>query len=158
MRVRPAEFNDIPCLMVIERQSASAAHWSERQYRALFTGEYGVESSVPRRICLVVETASVVAGFVVALCSGPEWEVENIVIDSALLRRGYASVLLRELLSQAANEGAGRVLLEVRESNQVARAFYARGGFRTIGRRRSYYRDPDEDAILLQFLCNSGSP
>jgi len=61
------------------------------------------------------------------------------------------------LLSRAANEGARRVLLEVRESNQVARAFYDRWGFKASGRRRRYYRDPVEDAILLQFMCNNDS-
>ena len=157
MRVRSAEFGDIPRLMEIERQSPGAAHWSEREYRALFPGARGDESSQPRRICLVAETESAVAGFAVALCLGPEWEIENVVVDSACQRQGYASVLLRELLSRAANEGARRVLLEVRESNQVARAFYDRWGFQAIGRRRSYYRDPVEDAILLQFMCKNHS-
>lgn len=157
MRVRPAKFGDIPRLMEIERQAPSAAHWSEREYHALFPSAGGDESSQPRRICLVAETESSVAGFVVALCLGPEWEIENIVVDSDCLRRGYASALLRELLNQAANQGAGRVLLEVRESNQVARAFYDRWGFQAIGRRRSYYGDPVEDAILLQFRCNCDS-
>ena len=155
MRVRPAKFGDIPRLMEIERQSPSAAHWREREYRAVFPEACGDESSQPRRICLVAETESALAGFVVALGLSPEWEIENIVVDSACLRQGYASVLLRELLRQAADEGARRVLLEVRESNQVARAFYGRWGFQAIGRRRSYYGDPVEDAILLQFMCNS---
>ncbi|MGD0976607.1 MAG: ribosomal protein S18-alanine N-acetyltransferase [Candidatus Korobacteraceae bacterium] len=168
MRVRPAEINDIPRLLAIERQSPSAAHWSEREYHALFPGPRADEGSVPRRICLVAEMAaeiaansnpnSAIAGFVVALCMGQEWEIENIVVDSALRRRGCANLLLRELLSLASNEGAGRVLLEVRESNQAARAFYARWGFQMIGRRRNYYRDPEEDAILLHFRCNSRSP
>jgi ribosomal-protein-alanine acetyltransferase len=178
MRVRPAEFDDIPRLLAIERQSPSAAHWSEREYRVLFPGTPPTlaegaanEHSTPRRICLVVETAAevaagssagpasrVIAGFVVALCLGQEWEIENIVVDPALRRRGCAKVLLRELLSRATNESAGRVLLEVRESNQSAQAFYARWGFQVIGRRRNYYRDPEEDAILLHFRCNSRSP
>jgi len=167
MRVRPAEINDIPRLLAIERQSPSAAHWSEREDHALFPGPRADEDSVPRRICLVAEMAaeiaansnnSAIAGFVVALCLGQEWEIENIVVDSALRRRGCANLLLRELLCLASNEGAGRVLLEVRESNQAARAFYARWGFQMIGRRRNYYRDPEEDAILLHFRCNSRSP
>jgi ribosomal-protein-alanine N-acetyltransferase len=157
MRLRPAEFGDIPRLMEIERQSPSAAHWSEREYGALFSGACGDESGQPRRVCLVAETELAVAGFVVALCLGSEWEIENLVVDSAFLRRGYGTVLLRELLSRAANEGARRVLLEVRESNQVARAFYDRWGFKASGRRRRYYRDPVEDAILLQFMCNNDS-
>jgi ribosomal-protein-alanine acetyltransferase len=168
MRVRPAEFKDIPRLMVIERQSPGAAHWSEREYHALFPGstfsEGAVdEGSLPKRVCLVVEMASeatafAVAGFVVALCLGQEWEIENIVVDSALRRQGCAKLLLRELLGHASHEGAERVLLEVRESNEAARAFYAQWGFQMIGRRKNYYRDPEEDALLLHFRCNSAFP
>jgi ribosomal-protein-alanine N-acetyltransferase len=175
MRVRPAEFDDIPRLLAIERQSPSAAHWSEREYDALFSATRSTLADgtvagdgVPRRICLVVEMAAeivansradpTIAGFLVALCLGQEWEIENLVVASALRRQGCAKLLLRELLSLAGNQGAGRVLLEVRESNQAARAFYARWGFQMIGRRRNYYRDPEEDAILLHFRCNSHSP
>jgi len=175
MRVRPAEFDDIPRLLAIERQSPSAAHWSEREYDALFSATRSTLADgtvagdgVPRRICLVVEMAAeivansradpTIAGFLVALCLGKEWEIENLVVASALRRQGCANLLLRELLSRAGNQGAGRVLLEVRESNQAARAFYARWGFQMIGRRRNYYRDPEEDAILLHFRCNSHSP
>jgi ribosomal-protein-alanine acetyltransferase len=168
MRVRPAEFSDIPRLMAIERQSPGAAHWGEREYRALFPGSTSSagavdEGSVPKRICLVVEMASeaaafAVAGFVVALCLGQEWEIENIVVDSALRRRGCAKLLLRELLGHAGHEGAKRVLLEVRESNEAARALYTQWGFQLIGRRKNYYRDPEEDAFLLHFRCNSAFP
>ena len=175
MRVRPAEFDDIPRLLAIERQSPSAAHWGEREYHALFPAARSTLADgtadgdgVPRRICLVVEMAaelvansranSAIAGFVVALCLGQEWEIENLVVDSALRRQGCANLLLRELLRLANHEGVGRVLLEVRESNQAARTFYARWGFQMIGRRRNYYRDPGEDAILLHFRCNSRSP
>ena len=142
--------------MAIERQSPSAAHWSEREYHALFP-DPADEAGAPRRICLVVETVSAVAGFVVALPRSG-MEIENIIVDQALLRRGCATLLLRELLSRAAGEGGCRVLLEVRESNAAARAFYARWGFQTTGRRRKYYRDPEEDAVLLHFTCNSLSP
>ena len=74
MRVRPAEFNDIPRLMAIERQSPGAAHWGEREYHALFdttlAGGASNEGSVPKRLCLVVEMASEVAAFAVAGCGG----------------------------------------------------------------------------------------
>ena len=167
MRVRPAEFKDIPRLMAIERQSPGAAHWGEREYHALFgtalAGGASNQGSLPKRLCLVVEMASEpaafpVAGFVVALCLGQEWEIENIVVDSVLRRRGCAKLLLHELLGHASHEGAKRVLLEVRESNEAARALYAQWGFEMIGRRKNYYRDPEEDALLLHFRCNSAFP
>ena len=112
MRVRPAEFDDIPCLLAIERQTPSAAHWSEREYHALFPAAQPTLAdgtvhggSVPRRICLVVEMAAEtvanssvnpgIAGFLVALCLDQEWEIENLVVASALRRQGCAKLLLR---------------------------------------------------------------
>ena len=94
---------------------------------------------------------------VVALCLGQEWEIENIVVDSALRRRGCAKLLLRELLGLPRPRRCWRVLLEVRESNEAARALYAQWGFQMIGRRKNYYRDPEEDAFLLHFRCNRAS-
>ena len=87
--------------MAIERESPGAAHWGEREYHALFGNILAEgasnESSPPKRLCLVVvemaseDAALAVAGFAVALCLGQEWEIENIVVDSALRRRGVPS-------------------------------------------------------------------
>ena len=46
---------------------------------------------------------------------------------------------------------ASAILLEVRESNRLARQLYEKRGFSEVGRRRAYYRDPVEDSILYAF-------
>jgi len=55
-------------------------------------------------------------------------------------------------MEQARREQARRVHLEVRESNTAARKLYERWGFREVGRRKSYYSGPPEDALLLEIL------
>ena len=77
-----------------------------------------------------------------------EWEIENVVVAAEFLRRGIANELVRELIQRAKNDNASAILLEVRESNLPARGLYEKNGFREAGRRRAYYRDPVEDAIL----------
>ncbi len=124
--IRSAALNDVPAILAIERQAPSAAHWTAEQYKKL----------VGSGVVLVVET---VAG---------EWEVENVVVTAEFLRRGIADKLLRELIQRAQNEAASAILLEVRESNLPARGLYEKHGFRAVGRRRAYYSDPVEDAIL----------
>jgi [ribosomal protein S18]-alanine N-acetyltransferase len=52
------------------------------------------------------------------------------------------------LIQRAGNDAAPAILLEVRESNLPARRLYEKHGFREVGRRRAYYRDPAEAAIL----------
>ena len=59
------------------------------------------------------------------------------------------SALLDDALRQATRRGVSRLYLEVRESNEAARAMYAAWGFDTVGRRRGYYERPREDALVL---------
>jgi ribosomal-protein-alanine acetyltransferase len=136
--IRSAAFNDLPAILAIEQQSPSAAHWTPEQYNQL----------VDSGIVLVAEEAGKLAGFVCAKAVGGEWEIENVVAAVELLRRGIANELLRKLIERAQNEAASAILLEVRESNGPARRLYEKCGFCEVGRRRAYYRDPVEDAIL----------
>jgi ribosomal-protein-alanine N-acetyltransferase len=79
-----------------------------------------------------------------------------VVVAAEFLRRGIANELMRELIQSAQNEAASAILLEVRESNLPARGLYEKHCFREVGRRRAYYRDPAEDAILyaLRFAAS----
>jgi [ribosomal protein S18]-alanine N-acetyltransferase len=89
-----------------------------------------------------------VRGFICANKLSNEWEIENTVVDAEFLRRGIADALLRALTQRAKNEAASAILLEVRESNLPARRLYEKHAFRELGRRRMYYKDPLEDAVL----------
>lgn len=64
-------------------------------------------------------------------------------------RKGIGKLLLKMALNDARAEGARRAFLEVRESNSAAQAMYEGFGFKVTGRRPRYYRDNDEDAILM---------
>ena len=68
--------------------------------------------------------------------------------------RGIASLMLTELVSTAREVGCPDVLLEVRQSNEVAQRLYARHGFVPIGRRRRYYQAPPEDAVVMRLTLN----
>jgi [ribosomal protein S18]-alanine N-acetyltransferase len=147
MLIRTAVPDDIPQIMSLAQQSKTAAHWSARQYDALFAAD------APERVALVAIEESrpaAVAGFVIVRCGDEEWEIENVVVDEGTRRQGIGGLLIREVLHHARRRGVASVLLEVRESNLAARALYNRLGFTEQGRRSKYYREPDEDALLLQ--------
>jgi ribosomal-protein-alanine N-acetyltransferase len=131
-------------MMALEGHAVTAAHWDREHYVRLFA------NSEPRRVALLIETEQGTQGFLVARAVGKEWEIENIAIAGPARRRGLGMRLLGEFLDQARAEGADSVLLEVRESNHAARAFYEKWAFVEDGRRRSYYTDPCEDAILYR--------
>lgn len=64
-------------------------------------------------------------------------------------RQGLGQVLLHSLLTSAGRRGLERATLEVRASNQPALSVYQKFGFKTAGRRRLYYQDTGEDALIL---------
>ena len=147
MLIRPAIPDDIPAIRALEQQADSAAHWAEREYDALFAAD------APARIALVAvgkSDAAQVHGFVIARCALDEWEIENVVVADGDRRLGIGTRLVQELLLRVLAAGATSVLLEVRESNTAARRLYEKLGFSEQGRRSNYYRDPPEDALLLQ--------
>lgn len=142
MRIRPATAADIPRILELETQTPAAAHWSFQQYQQAF------DSSAPKREVIVVEDDAGIVGFLVARVLDQEWEIENIAIAGSAQRRGLGTRLVGEFLAFARRQGAQSVFLEVRESNQAARALYRKSGFVESSWRPAYYHDPEEDAVL----------
>ncbi len=70
------------------------------------------------------------------------------VVTTSARRKGIGNQLLTALIAEARETNSDSVFLEVRESNVAARALYEKSGFRSTGRRKSYYSNPLEDAIL----------
>jgi ribosomal-protein-alanine acetyltransferase len=144
MHIRRGTTADIPGLMTLEKRAATAAHWSAQQYEA------AVSSEAPSRVILIVEEEADVLGFIVGRALGEEWEIENIAVAGSARRRGLGTRLLGEFLDLARERGADTVFLEVRESNLAARRLYEKLAFVESGRRKLYYREPEEDAIVYQ--------
>jgi ribosomal-protein-alanine acetyltransferase len=161
--IRAAVIGDVACIMELERQCATAAHWSIDQYRAALDGG-SLES---RRLvfvsCSLAEQndslppteCSGLIGFLVARVVGAEWEVENVVVAPGVRRKGVGSRLLGECLTRALEAHAEAIFLEVRESNHAARALYEKAGFAPVGRRKGYYSEPPADAIVYRLTWPS---
>jgi [ribosomal protein S18]-alanine N-acetyltransferase len=139
--IRSAVLGDVPALLAIERETANAAHWTEVQY----------ERRAADGLILAAEAGGRICGFVCAREVADVWEIENVVVAEQNRRSGVADSLLRELLRRVREHGGDAIWLEVRESNHPARRLYEKHGFRETGRRREYYRDPIEDAVLYEF-------
>jgi ribosomal-protein-alanine N-acetyltransferase len=144
MRIRHASPGDIPAMMALEKHAATAAHWSMEQY------ETALSEKIPSRVVLIFEEESRVQGFIAGRAIGKEWEIENVAVAGPARRRGLGTRLLGEFLDLARSQGAVAVFLEVRESNLVARRLYEKWAFVEGGRRKGYYGEPAEDAIVYQ--------
>lgn len=148
IRVRPARSEDVPLLMEITRHSGTAGRWNEKDYAKLFTS-----GATPGPAVLVVQEDDQVLGFLVGRPISrdhAEWEIENVAVSRPARRRGLGSHLLGEFLRLVRERGGRDVFLEVRESNQAARNLYEKWAFVETGRRKAYYQDPCEDALVMR--------
>jgi [ribosomal protein S18]-alanine N-acetyltransferase len=151
--VRIATAKNIPDMISLSRESSTAAQWSPQQYDSLFQAPEGSNA----RLALIAEgnlpeafqcETSPILGFLVASHHAPEWELENIVVAPEFRGKGVATQLMLALLDRVQNTNGESVFLEVRESNSAARSLYEKLGFEQTGRRKSYYSNPIEDAVL----------
>lgn len=90
-----------------------------------------------------------VAGFIVARLYADELHVNNVAVRPEFRGKGIGSALLQTTLDQARKRGAKMAQLEVRAGNAEAQKLYQRCGFTIVGRRKNYYREPTEDALLM---------
>jgi [ribosomal protein S18]-alanine N-acetyltransferase len=97
----------------------------------------------------VAEEDGAVCGLIVFRTIADEVEIMNLAVDSSRRRRGAGSRLLEDVIRACKGAGVRKIFLEVRDSNEAARNFYSRMGFTEAGRRRQYYRQPVEDALVL---------
>lgn len=133
--------DDIPVVVELDRLSFSLP-WSERSFRFELTDN-------PASRCWVYETDGMIAGMIVAWLLVDEAHIATLATHPAHRRRGIARKLLTHALRYMSNEGAVSSFLEVRESNVVAQEMYRQFGYETVGRRKGYYKDTNEDAILM---------
>jgi ribosomal-protein-alanine N-acetyltransferase len=130
---------------VLEIEIASfPTPWSESAFR------YELQEN-PYASLFVAKTreqAAVIA-FACVWVIDQEMKINNIAVHPEYRSRGVGSRFLRFLLEYAASQGCREVTLEVRPSNLVALHLYRRSGFAPVGRRKQYYSDTHEDAIVM---------
>ena len=138
LRIRKLSYSDLPSVISIERRSFPTP-WS----LAMFV----LELSKPGGICLAAEDDEGLVGYLVCSRYEQVWHLMNVAVSPEHRRRGVATDLIEALFGEA---GVGsRFTLEVRVSNIGAIAMYEGFGFRSAGRRRRYYNDNGEDALIM---------
>ena len=137
--IRPLAYADLPHVIAIERR-AFPTPWS----LAMFV----LELSKPSGICLAAMEEGEMVGYLVCSRYDTVWHLMNVAVEPARQRQGIASALLERLFEQA-DRPSEQYTLEVRTSNEGAIRLYERFGFRAAGRRRAYYHDNREDALIM---------
>ena len=89
------------------------------------------------------------AGYIVARLSVGELHINNVAVRDEYRRRGIGTALVNRILEEGRRSHASTAFLEVRAGNTAAQALYERCCFVVFARRRNYYADPAEDALLM---------
>lgn len=144
MIIRRMTLNDVDAVCAID-QACFARPWPRSSYE----NEIKENKCARYLVCVVNDQVVGFAGGWVVL---DESQVTNIAILEPYRGHGYGKQLTKALLQYFSNLGAVCTTLEVRESNLRARHVYESLGFFRVGRRKKYYTDNGEDALLL--LCD----
>ena len=139
--VRKMTMDDIEQVLAIDRVSFSLP-WPERSFRFELTDN-------PASRCWVAEMDGKLVGMIVAWLIVSEVHVATLATHPDFRRQGIAKKLLAYTLRELRNEGAQSSFLEVRASNFAAQEMYRKFGYEESGVRPRYYRDNDEDALLM---------
>jgi len=91
-----------------------------------------------------------VVGYIGSQSSIDETDIMNVAVHPDWRRRSIAEKLIDALIEELKKRGSHALLLEVRASNAPAIALYEKLGFQQVGRRKNYYRNPKEDALILR--------
>lgn len=140
--IRPATAADVDAIARLEQENLGDDAWSH----ALV--EEGVAGELPTVRYLVAQEGEDVVGHAVVSVVADISELQRIAVDPFHRRDGLATRLLGAVVDLARDEGADRLLLEVREDNHGALAFYAASGFVEIDRRPRYYRDGGTAVVM----------
>lgn len=146
---------DVPAVHEIDLLAFSLP-WPERSFRFEVT-------SNPAARCWVAEAEGRIVGMIVVWMIVDEAHIATIATHPDFRRQGIGDELMTHALVSALSEGAVKSLLEVRASNEAAQTLYRRFGYVEDGRRPRYYKDNNEDAILMsldlaQFNSNGDTP
>lgn len=145
-RIRPLLESDLARVMEIEKECFSTP-WQENTFRGLL-----------RRTdtdLLAAERDRRLVGYAVTWTVLDQAELGNVAVAPEAREAGIGRALVVAILDRIRARGARECFLEVRESNQVAQGLYRDMGFEVVGRRRSYYSVPVEDALVMRrFVSN----
>lgn len=132
---------DVPSVLAVE-QEAFATGWPPTAFQRELT-----HNQMARYV--VLSEGDELVGFAGLWLMVDEAHVVTIAVAPRVRHRGYGRLLVHALIELAQREGMAAATLEVRVSNDAARALYREYGFHEVGVRKRYYSDNKEDAVIM---------
>ena len=137
-------------LEVVEiEESSGLSRWGWSAYYAELQGKNRHLMLVARIDPAARAHSSKLAGYIVARLGADELHINNVAVRDEFRRSGVGGRLLWRILEEGKRSGVKAAFLELRAGNDAALALYEKYGFRVTSRRKRYYSDPVEDALVM---------
>ena len=141
-------------MILTEMKSGHVAQVAELEKQCFSDpwSEKSIASELENKLAywLVALEGETVAGYIGSQTVMDETDMMNVAVHPDYRRKGIAEALVTGLVDALKQRGSRCLTLEVRASNEPAKALYDKLGFSQIGRRPKYYRNPREDALILR--------
>lgn len=141
VRIRELARSDLARVLEIERASFSVP-WRLHTFQGLL-------DRLDTDLLAAVDEQELI-GYAICWTVLDQAELGNVAVSEEGRRRGVGRQLVEAALARARSRGAFECFLEVRESNLAAQRLYEQCGFAVIGRRKRYYSNPAEDALVMR--------
>lgn len=142
MIVSKMEEQHVAQVAALEKICFGSGAWSEKSVASELDNELA--------LWLVAEEAGQILGYVGSQTVMDETDMMNVAVHPDYRKRGIATELIATLIDGLKAQGSRYLTLEVRASNEGARALYAALGFQQVGLRKNYYKNPKEDGLILR--------
>jgi [ribosomal protein S18]-alanine N-acetyltransferase len=145
--IREMKESDLEGILAIEKVSF-ADPWSRRLFKETL--------SFPHSVNFVLQGATgALLGYINFYLIGEEGHLLNLAIHPDWRKKGLAAQLLNHAIDFLKRKNAAHFFLEVREGNLDAIRLYSKFGFENIGKRKRYYVETNEDALVMHLVCGS---
>jgi [ribosomal protein S18]-alanine N-acetyltransferase len=163
VEIRRARLADVDAVVALERATEHAPHWTRATYaeivRAGEMGDGGQADGAVQRCIFIAEQVDEntdkaerrMVGFAVGAVSESA-ELESVVVAAGVRRAGIGRTLCEAVIAWSRARGAEEMMLEVRAANAGGIALYAGLGFTDVARRTRYYRDPEDNAVVMRLV------
>jgi len=138
--IRGMSLDDLDDVMEIEKKSF-VSPWTKRFFEEALIS--------PISVNLVMKKGTEIIGYIILCSVVDEAHILNIAVHPSHRGKGCASSLIQYVLSYFERKGVHEFFLEVREGNMAAIRLYQRFGFEKIGKRKKYYTETNEDALVM---------
>ena len=140
LTIRNMKESDVGAIVMLEKATFSDA-WTAKSIQDTY--------NQPQAFIMAAELEEKLAGYCIVYFVLDEGEIARIAVDNCFRRQGVGRKILEQVEYTCKEKGITRLMLDVRESNESARAFYKSLGFDEDGIRKNFYEVPKENAVLM---------